>query len=258
MSSKMIDSLSVPNHIDVLKEMLHKLSAYHLDSILAKVEYIEEDWWQTYNSFSDPGCVQLKAIEKKTVKYASQYYGMRLIEIINALLPLVYEASMFKEVRELSQIKTFYSNQAAFSVAIQPNTSFRNPLPQVLFFSQQYHSPVFSNKSQREGVSGLSVREVSEKLRNHDMSPDFVRVEMYFAPFRGKLEPFAYNNRTLAAFSMAKVDATRIVPIMPDQDLLNRVIRREQNELNCKLDQIIDESQTGHIVPTVSIRSGGL
>lgn len=264
---KLIDRLTVANNINTIKDAIHVLmdlktsSDTKLDdadddltNLLNKYQLLVEDWQVTYDSFFLKDCVDDRAIEKETVKYADQYYGARMMEIISVLIPILAHERLREHVAALSSIKVRIQNTCRFSLGILPHEPFRNPLPSQLFFSQRYHASSFSGKSLREGVSGMSVDEVSRELREGRMPASYLRVNMYFAPFNGSLKPFVYNNRTWVAFSKAHVDANRVVPVMPNQDLLNRVVRLETDRVDPNF--IVDEDATGHIVPTQSMRPG--
>ena len=227
-----------------------------LNIISQKMCYFTEDLNQTLASFTLKDSVKDKKIEKTTVKYADQYYRTRLYEISILLIPLLYELGLKVQVELLSKMNTKLISNCRYSLSMQGDGVFRNPYPSHLFFSQRFHANHFSTKSQRPGVMGEQLSEITAKLTRQEISPDALRVNMYFAPFRGSLQPFAYNNRTWVVFSKAGVQATRIVPMMPSQDLLNRITQNFPTKTTDP-NLIIEEGteETRHPTQTVSLRA---
>ncbi len=166
----------------------------------------------------------IKKYRNKTIQLANNYYGVRLYEVCvfifknfkNLLKPLKLKkiAKIMGAIRNLSQGEHYsYYNETGFS----------RPPPNYLLFSQKYHAPHFSSKSGRDYVQGKNIEEITQALQEEEISPNDLRVEVYFAEFRGKVLTFVYNNRTWTVFSRANMPATRIVPILATQDLLNRI-----------------------------------
>lgn len=186
-----------------------------------KCTQLEEDLELTQKSFNAKNSIQDKKIVKITRHYADHCYRSRLIELCKALIPLFYKHKEKELVQELSSYQLKLQEGLQFSFHYQE--PFKNPYPSYLFFSQNFHANHFSNKSQREGVSSETLTEVIEKLKKEELKEDYLRVQIFFAPYKEKIHPFTYNNRTWVVFSQAKQHPSRIVPILPTQDLLNRI-----------------------------------
>lgn len=187
--------------------------------ISTKLAQLEADMKLTIASLEAKDAVKSKLIAKATIKFSNKLYRSRLYEILSMLLEFLPADKKISP--EITRLKM--QLQEGIHYTFSSSERFRSPYPSYLFFSQPGHGERFSSKLAREGVSGELVATVADKIRATEISPDYLRVEMYFAPFRGALHPFVLNNRTLVAFSRAKVAISRFVPCMPTQDLINRI-----------------------------------
>jgi hypothetical protein len=183
-----------------------------------QIDLLKEDFSISLNSFYAKDAIKNSKIAKKTEKFAHDYPAVKIYQILKSLYQLNPS-----ETKKLIRLMVHIQNQIPYS--LNPQDEFKNPYPQFLLFSQAYHANHFSSKAQRDGVSGRVLDEIVEHLRTHAISPDDLRVNIYFAPFHNELKPFVYNNRTWVVFSKSEMDATRIVPVIPTQDLLNRIIK---------------------------------
>ena len=194
--------------------------------IVQKLRLLEEDLNTTEESFIAKDALKEKSIIKATVKYANQYYRAREYELCDLLTRALARQpdSFTKAIQdEIARLKSQMQQGSVYSFNNQEG--FKNPYPSYLFFSQAKHASHFSGKSLRAGVAGEDIDAVAHKLRTGEILPEYLRVNIYLAPFRGKLHPFVYNNRTWVVFSRAKIDASRIIPLVPNQDLLNRIAK---------------------------------
>ena len=240
------DVFSLFNSLDeksAILEPLHKIEQ--------KIRFFEEDLNTTIESFSDKSSVKNKQIQKTTLRYADTYYRTRLYEICRMLIPCLSQMNLNDEVAKLGSMTP--QLLAGSKYGFNTQEEFKNPYPAHLFFSQTWHADHFSTKSQRLGVMGERLEVMKDRLRRHEIGSDDLRVNMYFAPFRNQLHPFVYNNRTWVVFSGAGVDATRIVPTMPTQDLLNRITAFSADH-NPNI--IFEEGDSARPVQTVSLRPG--
>lgn len=198
-------------------------------SINNKLKNLEEDLALTLDSLRAKNSIQ--NLRAQTVKYAESYYLARLYEVCQVLLCSIKESEQKTQysITKNATLETLYStmNEIRQQVpySLSTNNDFSNPYPQNLFFSQKYHGPQFSLKSGRGYVAGRSIQEMADALVAKVVIPDDLRVNVYFAEFNNQVCLFAYNNRTWATFSRAQVPATRIVPILPTQDLLERIAK---------------------------------
>jgi hypothetical protein len=210
-----------------------------------KLNDLQDDLKLTESSFVAKDAIKSRQISRATIKFADKLYRARLYEILD-----MFSASLPRiDKTNPDMIRLKMQLQDGIHYSFSANERFRNPYPSYLFFSQAWHGERFSGKVVRKGVSGELVADVADKIRTTEISPDYLRVEMYFAPFRGGIHPFAYNNRTLVAFSRAMIDeattaaggagdkpaapharaaVSRIVPCMPTQDLINRVEKLDE------------------------------
>ncbi len=221
--------------------------------IFKKLHYLEEDLQATEESFILKDAIKAKSIIKATVKYADKYYRARQYELCDLLTEaLTVQPGYFtKEVMsELALLKSKLQEGSHYSFSNQEG--FKNPYPSYLFFSQARHAGHFSGKSQRTGVAEEPLGVVARKLQTGEISPDYLRVNIYLAPFRGGIHPFVYNNRTWVVFSRAGVDASRMVPLVPNQDLLNRIAKLDGERYP---NTILSEDATSATL-TASMRPG--
>lgn len=218
--------------------------------ITVKLSYVEEDIKRTLQSFTAKDAIKSKVLVHATQKYADAYYRMSLYEVLNNIIKLIPPNRLSLElVNELRLFQERIKTNLHYSFNAQE--PFTNPLPSYLFYSQARYSGVFSSKSCRAGISEQYVDSIAAKLKAGTLHPEHLRVQVYLAPYRGGLHLFAANNRTWVAFSRAEVIPSRLVPLVPTQDLLNRVgllsIKSYPNE-------IINEDCECEITP--SIRPG--
>ena len=217
--------------------LLSALTVRHkaVDTLLLKLKHLEEDLIHTDESFAAKDAVSSKPLLKATIKYSEKYYRARLYEIYDLIktISVSTNQSIPSTILELG-IKL----QRGIHTTFHAPEGFKNPCPNYLFFSQTKHAGNFSGKALRGGVSGESVIRVAEMLSRKEISADYLRVDIYLAPFKGQLHPFVYNNRTWVAFSKSDVEASRIVPTMATQDLLNRIYKLDQGIYP---NQILDE-----------------
>jgi hypothetical protein len=181
-----------------------------------QINFLKEDFSISLNSFYAKDAIKNSKITKKTEKFAHDYFAVKIYQILKSLYQLNPS-----ETKKLIPLMVQIQNQIPYS--LNPQDEFKNPYPQFLLFSQAYHANHFSLKAQRDGVSGKVLDEIVEDLQSQALSPDDLRVNIYFAPFHKELKPFVYNNRTWVVFSKSEMHATRIVPVIPTQDLLNRI-----------------------------------
>lgn len=181
-------------------------------------------------------------IQRYTEVQAQKYYCFRMIPLTNQIFSLFKKLHLQNDtpaVRETTKTLISISHQIRQDHLFSTSDTGRNPYPDHLFFSQRCHAHKFSAKSGRAVVADQPIEAVAHALRTHAITPDDLRIEIFFAPYPDELHPFAYNNRTLVCFSKAGVDATRIVPCMPTQDSLNRVqkLLDEAADANTILDE---------------------
>ena len=202
-------------------------SASHLSELLLlKLRYIKEDLTHTEESFVAKDAVSSKKLLKATMKYSEKYYRARLYEIYDLIKNIsIANHQPIPDILLHLGIKLQIGIHASFHAS----EGFKNPCPNYLFFSQAKHAGYFSNKAMRDGVSSEPLIHVAAKLKSGELSADYLRVDSYLAPFKGELHPFVYNNRTWVAFSRSGVEASRIVPKMATQDLLNRIAKLDQS-----------------------------
>lgn len=192
-----------------------------LDTKLLKINNIEEDIYHSYESFIAKDAIKNKAIIKKTHKFAELYFAIQISGLAIELMQLAIASHQEETTNELAKFIALLQEPAKYSFSHQE--AFKNPYPEHLFFSQKFHASHLSSKSQRNEVAGKSIDELVEELKQGKLSADNMRVNMYFAPLNKQLHPFAYNNRTWVIYSRAGISPTRIVPIVPTQELLNRI-----------------------------------
>ena len=190
-----------------------------------KLSQLRDDLLITEGSFSAKDALDSKGILKATIKYAANYYRAREYEIFDLLKQI---STTLDERLPDKMLRLGTKLQEGLHTSFNALEGFKNPYPTYLFFSQAKHGGFFSGKALRGGVSGEPVVRVAEKLSSGEVPADYLRVNIYLAPFRGQIHPFVYNNRTWVAFSRAHVDASRIVPQMATQDLLNRVNKLDE------------------------------
>jgi len=200
------------------------------ENIEKKIKFLEEDIDVTLQSIKEKDAIKTHTIINATRRYADKYYRVRLNEICEAFINhfKTRAVDLKTEIIEIEKLKAKLQHGIAYSFSQQDTV--RNPYPTYLFFSQRHHRGRFSGKSQRDGVAGVPIDEIAKKLKDGEMSPEYLRVNIYFAPFRGVLHPFVYNNRTWVVFSRAEINPTRIVPIIPTQDLLNRIMKLDDGD----------------------------
>lgn len=206
----------VKNCISILKE---KKISLNNNLIL-----LEEDLALTIESLNAKD--SLHDLRKETVKLAEKLYLSRLYEACLTILTAARQDSA-----ELGQRKDILKNldrimneiRSEHQYSFYRQDGFQNPYPRHLLFSQQYHNPNFSNKSGREYVQGKSVATMAKLIDSKEISADDLRISAYLAQFNGEVYLFAYNNRTWATFSRTHIQASRVVPILPTQELVNRI-----------------------------------
>lgn len=133
--------------------------------------------------------------------------------------------------------------------SFSPQDTFKNPFPHHLFFSQAKHAPGFSGKMARTGVSGVAIDEVVHQMQAGVITPQYLRVNMYCAPYNGKIHPFVFNNQTWVVFSRAGIDASRVVPVLPTQDALNRIKKMDLLNPNIICNELACEEETTTLRP---------
>jgi hypothetical protein len=210
-----------------IQEFISFLATTNVDlkqELTIKIVQYSEDLELSLESFMAKDAIKSKTIQQATKKYAEKYYFARAYEILRPIYllanskPEIFTPEIIKEIYFLKS-----ELQSKVAVSFDSQEGFKNPYPTCLFFSQAKHAGNFSSKSCREGVSGRPLDDVVQRLQMGEIKPDYLRVLMYLAPFQGRLQPFVYNNRTWVVFSRSKLDANRIVPLVPTQDLLNRI-----------------------------------
>ena len=199
-------------HLNMLKHFLEVVGVKNL-----AVNHLEEDMLHCFQSFMAKDAIHVKKIVKKTEKFATLYFDIKMSGLAMALLPYANAT----QVKELSRFIALLQMNAQYS--FQNQEPFNNPYPEHLFFSQQQHAAYLSNKSQRERVAGKSIHDLASALKQGELAAHEMRVDMFFAPLNQELQPFVYNNRTWVIFSRAGIMPPRIVPVLPNQELLNRV-----------------------------------
>lgn len=199
-------------------------------AIQKQLAYLEEDLAFTEESFVAKDAIKSRMIQAATKRYADKYYRVRQHELLERIYQIL-AAELPRTDENLTKIvKLKLRLQEGVTYSFSYQEAFHNPYPSSLLFSQPSHSPNFSGGLARKGVSGQSVVSVAARLRADALDPefldpDFLRVAIYLAPYRGVLQPFVYNNRTWTAFSLAEVPGSRIVPVVPTRDLLKRIER---------------------------------
>lgn len=215
------------------KSLLDEHLKQTLEQLSMQAKFLEEDLEHTEKSFQAKDAIDNHAILKKTKTFTIQIYSARLGEIYKQLIQSLSTSSDFKkQIRTLAAIRTGLLSPLPYSFDNQE--PFNNPYPQYLFFSQMQCKPHFSTKkSQRERIAGYSINEIAKNLKEGKESPDYLRVDMYFAPDnKGILHPYVFNNRTWVTFSKSGIPATRIAPIVPTQDCLNRISKLDSHDPN--------------------------
>jgi len=188
-----------------------------------------EDVKLTLDSLNAKDSVQ--ALKKQTVSLANEIYLARLYGISRLIAHSLLESTQLDKDSKKEALATIYNLMSEVRSPVRgqgqasfySHEGFSNPFPGHLLFSQKFHGPQFSNKSGRAYVQGKSIQDMAEQLRNQTLSPDDLRIQVYLARYEGKNYTFAYNNRTWTVFSRAQVPASRIVPILPTQDLIKRI-----------------------------------
>jgi hypothetical protein len=230
-------------------DLLHSVDSK--TKIKNKLKFLEEDLNLTKQSFNEKDSIKERSIVKATRHRAEQIYSARLSDICRLLINIMAseETDAKKKCEDLARLRYKLINKLKYSFDSQEE--FKNPYPAYLFFSQTHHAGHFSSKKRHPGVSGESVQQVAEQLRLGSIDPDNLRVNIYYAPYRGSIHPFAFNNRTWVVFSKSGINASRVVPILPTQDCLNRIKKLVSNDPN-----LIHDEDSQALDTTVSLRPG--
>lgn len=227
-------------YLETLKQFCKQL-----DTSSEKITYIEEDIHHSYDSFIAKDAIKDKAIIKKTHKFAQLYFAIQISGLAMELIQVAIKSKNQAIIQALANFIALLQSPAKYSFNHQE--PFKNPYPEHLFFSQQFHASHLSSKSQRDQVAGKSINELVSELKQGDISPDKMRVNVFFASLNHQLHPFAYNNRTWVMYSRAGILPNRIVPIVPTQELLNRI----KHIHSLKSAQSITEEPGGPITKTL-------
>ncbi len=197
----------------------------------SKLDLLEEDITCTISSFS--ALDSLNNLKKQTIELSERLYLARLHAVCVTLLAAMQQ-NQIKAARNKGAIKELLTVMALIRTelpdSLRHKEGFHNPYPRHILFSQQFHAPKFSEKAGRVGVSGRAISNVAEEIKAGTISADRIRVNVYLAHFAGETRVFANNNRTLVTLSRAETPASRIVPELPTQELMERIERLKANQ----------------------------
>jgi hypothetical protein len=258
MLGKSIDSLYL------IKALSLKLSKEnkHQEILAQKLCHLEEDIHVTLESFVAKDAIKDKRLIKATKKYAENYYCAREYALCQELIQALALQSDCEGIGKQPDVITLTTHLIeGLPFSFSNGDMFRNPYPSYLFFSQAKHAGHFSSKSQRPGVAAEPLNAMVDKLKSQQISPQYLRVNIYLAQFRGEIHPFVYNNRTWVVFSRAGIMANRIVPVLPTQDLLNRITKLDAQSypnviLNEDAENPAAAAAAGGVESTVSLMPG--